>query len=273
MTDATDHLAPALIAWQAEHDGIARANLGAFTTLGRAILAGAYFGLAMVLVTIVASFGDMPFGVTRLLQGVVFVAGVIPIIVAKAELFATPETIVACLSGQAPAGKVLAHEAIVYVGNALGAVVVAVAAFGGIQGRPLAAWAVLTAAADKGSLGFVQAIALGVVCNSLICLAFWLCYDAQSAAGKALAALFPVAAAVAIGFEHSIANLFTFAFAFLAQVFGTGGAAGAVSVHMPASSWPHFLLSNLAPVTLGNLLGASLVGLAFWLTYCRRWKR
>jgi formate transporter len=54
----------------------------------------------------------------------------------------------------------------------------------------------------------VQAIALGALCNALVCLAVWLTYGARSLTDKVLAVVPPIAAFVAAGFEHSVANMY-----------------------------------------------------------------
>jgi formate/nitrite transporter FocA (FNT family) len=57
-------------------------------------------------------------------------------------------------------------------------------------------------------LGFGQAVALGIMCNALVCLAIWLTYAARSVTDKVLAIVFPITAFVAAGFEHSVANMY-----------------------------------------------------------------
>ena len=66
----------------------------------------------------------------------------------------------------------------------------------------------LAIAAAKTDLGFVQAVALGVLCNGLVCLAVWLCYSARTTTDKILSIVPPIAAFVAAGFEHCVANMF-----------------------------------------------------------------
>ena len=94
-----------------------------------------------------------------------------------------------------------------------------------------------------------------MLCNALVCIAVWLCYSARTVADKILAIVPPIAAFVAAGFEHSVANMYFVPF---------GIFAGA------DISWSHFVTANLIPVTIGNIVGGSLmVGSVYWFVYLR----
>src|SRR6185295_5646845 len=107
--------------------------------------------------------------------------------------------------------EVLRSWLLVYIGNFAGALVMV-----GLvllarqhemaQGR--VGLNALAIAESKCRLDPVQAFALGVLCNVLVCLAVWLCYSARSVTDKVLAIAFPITAFLAIGFDHSIANLY-----------------------------------------------------------------
>jgi formate/nitrite transporter len=126
-------------------------------------------------------------------------------------------------------------------------------------------------AAAKLRLDFAQAVALGVLCNVLVCLAVWLALSARTTADRILAIVPPISAFVAAGFEHSIANMYfvplglfirTWDPAFIAS---RGLAADAATL-----SWHGFFLANLLPVTIGNVIGgAGLVAAVYWLVYLR----
>ncbi len=113
-------------------------------------------------------------------------------------------------------------------------------------------------AAAKISLDPSAAVARGMLCNVLVCLAVWLCMGARSVSDKILAILFPITAFVACGFEHSVANMF----------FLPIGLAVAWFAHAPLSFGAAF--ANLALVTVGNVLGGTiLVALVYWFVYLR----
>jgi formate/nitrite transporter len=105
----------------------------------------------------------------------------------------------------------------------------------------------------KVALGFAEAFFRGVLCNILVCLAIWLCFAAHSVASKILAIVLPISAFVALGFEHSVANMYLIPVAMLAGAEGVGMAG---------------LIGNLVPVTLGNIVGGGVfVALVYWLVY------
>jgi formate/nitrite transporter len=99
-----------------------------------------------------------------------------------------------------------------------------------------------------------QAFFRGVLCNALVCLAVWLCFSARDVAGKVLAIVWPISAFVALGFEHSVANMYLIPIGMLAGTeFEIGG-----------------LAHNLVWVTLGNIVGgAGGVALVYWTIYLR----
>jgi formate/nitrite transporter len=117
----------------------------------------------------------------------------------------------------------------------------------------------LVIAQQKTSLGFVEAFVRGAFCNALVCLAVWLTFSARTTTDKVLCVVFPIAAFVAAGFEHSIANMYFVPLGMLQN-----GADVAIT-------WRSFFVGNLLPVTLGNLVGGSLmVGFVYWFVYLRK---
>jgi formate transporter len=127
----------------------------------------------------------------------------------------------------------------------------------------------LEIARAKTALGFVQAVALGVLCNALVCLAVWLCLGARSTTDKILAVVFPISAFVAAGFEHSIANMYFIPIGLLIKTDAAFLAAmGKGAADYASLTWTNFFIVNLLPVTLGNLIGGVvLVGLVYWFVY------
>lgn len=129
----------------------------------------------------------------------------------------------------------------------------------------------LTIASAKTSLGFFQAIALCAFCNALVCLAVWLSYSAHTTTDKILAVIPPIAAFVASGFEHSVANMFFIPMGLLIKT----DHAWVASMHglpdLSQLTWGRFFVHNLLPVTIGNILGgAVMVGAVYWLVYLRK---
>lgn len=260
-----DALMPRAMAEKAETVGAKKAGLGTAETLLLAVLAGAFIGLGAMFATTV-TVGDLPFGVERLLAGIVFSLGLILVVVAGAELFTGNNLIViAAASGRVSLSRVMRNWGLVYAGNLVGAVATAALVVAGSQqdfGEGGVGANMLAIAETKGGLGFGQALALGVLCNALVCLAIWLTYSARTVTDKVLAIVFPISAFVAAGFEHSVANMYFLSVGLFAE--------GKVD-----GDFPHVTLGdalgNLIPVTIGNVFGGSvMVGLVYWLIYLRK---
>jgi formate/nitrite transporter len=242
-----------------------------------ALLAGAFIGLgAMFATTTAAAASSLPYGVARLLVGLTFCLGLILVVVGGAELFTGNNLIVmAWASRRISTWALLRNWLIVYLGNFVGSLGTAVLVFLGrqyIAGAGSVGEAALNIAVGKVNLGFIQALALGVLCNGLVCLAIWLTYSARSVADKILAILFPITAFVAAGFEHSVANMYFIPYALLVKAFDPSFAL-AKAIDLSSLTWGMFFLRNLLPVTLGNILGGSvLVAAIYWFVYLREKK-
>lgn len=277
---SVDALLPADMAAKAEAIGVRKAGLPAGDLFVLALLAGAFIALGALFATVAGtgfSGSGWPMGVQRLLMGLSFCLGLILVVVGGAELFTGNNLIVmAWAGGRVRTTMLLRNWAIVYAGNLVGAVVTAVLVFGGRQytfGGGLTGLQALSMAESKGALGFVQALALGILCNGLVCLAVWLTYSARSTSDKILAILFPITAFVAAGFEHSVANMYFFPYAMMVKAWAPASfweSIGKTAADYPHISWNGFLL-NMLPVTIGNIIGGSLlVGGIYWWVYLRK---
>ncbi|HEY5895596.1 MAG TPA: formate/nitrite transporter family protein [Chthoniobacterales bacterium] len=261
-----DCYSPREVAERVETVGVTKANLPVLSMSALGVLAGGFIGFGALFATIVLSDGALSFGIARVLAGMVFSLGLILVVVAGAELFTGNNLLVmAFVAGRIGAGKLLANFAIVYVANLVGAAglaaLVALAGHGGMNSGALGRTAVAIAAA-KVALPFSEAFFRGVLCNVLVCLAVWLAMAGRSVADKILATVFPIAAFVAAGFEHSVANMYFIPLGiFLKEQFGVGVA--------DSLNWIAFFRS-LIPVTLGNVIGgAGMVGLIYHIIYRR----
>lgn len=285
-----DSLLPAEMATRAEYLGVRKAEMPAFTMFMLAILAGAFISLGAVFATtlavggmpVTAADGDVafttgfPFGVTRLLTGLAFCLGLILVVVGGAELFTGNNLIVmAWASGKVSTGALLRNWGIVYAGNFVGAIATSVLMFFTRQytfGSDSVGIAALRIAVSKCTLDFWQAIALGILCNGLVCLAVWLTYSARTTLDKIAAIIFPITAFVAAGFEHSVANMYFIPIALLVKMFDPEYMArvGEQVAGLDALTWQAFFVGNLIPVTIGNIIGgAVLVAAVYWVVFLR----
>jgi len=275
-----DALIPAAMAAKAEQVGTMKAKLDALSTFMLAVLAGAFIALGAVFATTVTagSAGTLSFGVSKLLGGLVFCLGLILVVVAGAELFTGNNLIVmAWASRLITTRELLRNWLIVYAGNFAGAFGTALLVYLSgqyLNGGGLVGQNALGIAAAKVNLGFLQAVVLGILCNALVCLAVWLTLSARTTTDRILATIFPITAFVAAGFEHSVANMYFVPMGLLIKNGAGAGfwsAIGQTASAYPDLNWGSFLLDNLLPVTLGNIIGGAVfVGAVYWIIYLRR---
>ena len=272
-----DALPPAEMARKAEAVGEAKVGLPVLTTLALSVLAGAFIALGAIFATTIMSNGDtFPYGANRMLGGVAFSLGLILVVVAGAELFTGNNLIVmAWASRRVSTARLLSNWSLVWIGNFAGAIATAGIMYYTRQytfGHGAVGTTALTIANAKTGLGWGQALALGVFCNALVCLAVWLSYGARSVTDKILAVVFPITAFVAAGFEHSVANMYFISIGLFVKHDHTWLASlGSKAPETSNLTWTHFLWGNLVPVTIGNIVGGALmVGAVYWFVYLRR---
>ena len=253
-----DAYGPAQIAKRIEVVGLGKAGMDLVPMLTLGVLAGAFIAFGAMFYTVVVTESGLGLGPGRLLGGLSFCLGLILVVVGGAELFTGNVLIVmGWAHRKVTTAALLRNWGVVYVGNLVGALAMVVlgtwSGFLGLGGDAVGATAVKIAAA-KVALPFDVALVRGILCNALVCLAVWLCFAARSVTDKILAILFPITAFVALGFEHSIANMYFIPMGMLAA--GDLDLAG--------------FLGNLIPVTIGNIFGGGVfVALSYYITYLR----
>ncbi|MDH3663834.1 MAG: formate/nitrite transporter family protein [Alphaproteobacteria bacterium] len=260
VTGPLDAYPPAEIARLVEGVGVKKANLAMVPTLALGVLAGAFIAFGAMLFTLVMTGNDLGFGPGRWLGGIAFSLGLILVVIGGAELFTGNSLIVmAWADRRITTMQILRNWSLVFAANFIGAIgaVLMVHESGVLTlGDGAVAATAMAIAEAKVALGVAEAFWRGVLCNVLVCLAVWLCFAAHSVSSKIIAIIFPISAFVALGFEHSIANMYLIPIAMLSD--GSG------------ISMMDFL-GNLLPVTLGNMVGGGvLVALVYWLIYLRK---
>lgn len=271
-----DAYSPKEIAGRVETIGVAKTNLNFLANFTLSVLAGVFIAFGAALFTLVVHDSKLSFGLTQLIGGLSFCLGLILVVVAGAELFTGNNLLVmAYVSKKITLRKLLESWVIVFLGNFIGALSLTLWVYLSRQwsanGNLVGAKALLIANAKVG-LPFIVAFTRGVLCNALVCLAVWLCMAGRSITDKILSILFPISAFVALGFEHSVANMYFIPMglllknepAVLEAVAAMTGKAGDFT-NLTAQT---FLMNNLLPVTLGNIVGGGLlVGLVYWFVY------
>jgi formate/nitrite transporter len=235
-----------------------------------ALLAGAYIGFGAQLSTAVkVGLADqVGVGAANLVGGAVFSVGLMLVVIGGAELF-TGNTLIAISSCQKKSTftGLLKNWGVVYIGNFVGSIVLVLIVFGGFYAfRDPGAMGTLAlnTANAKVNLGFAEALLRGIACNWLVTLAVWLAASSKDTVGKVFGIFFPIMAFVAMGFEHSIANMYFVPMGiFLKDISGLAGANANLT-------WTGFLGNNLLPVTIGNIIGGVVfVAVLYWYTYLK----
>ena len=269
---------PPEMALACEAAGAAKAGRDAIGLFILGLLAGAFIALGAIFMTVVLTgAGDLPWGIARLAAGLVFSLGLVLVIVGGAELFTGDALmVVAFASRRITIGALLRAWSLVYIGNIAGAIGTVALVFlarhyefgNGAVGRTA-----LTIAAAKAALPTVQLFFLAVLCNVLVCLAVWMSFGARSLTDKVLVIVPPIAAFVAAGFEHSIANLYLLPYGLAIKAWA--GTEFWTSIGQSPAAFPGLgvgaALHNILVATIGNLIGGSLmVGAVYWFVYLRR---
>ena len=240
------------------------------------ILAGAYIAFGALLSTVV-TFDMVPkfgMGFTSLIRGSMFSVGLMLVVIAGGELFTGNNLMVSsALDKGITWGKMLNSWTLVFFANFIGSIImVLIFYYSGIwktgTSPDIIGAAAVNIAYKKISLDFWEALVRGIGCNWLVCLAVWMALSSRQTIGKIFAIFFPIMAFVAIGFEHCIANMY---FIPVGIILNQWAGITTPLVHNPALlNWGSFIVNNLIPVTIGNIIGGGLfVGMSYWSAYLR----
>lgn len=220
--------------------------------------------------------GADTYGLGRALAGAVFTSGLMFVLLAGGELFTGNMLIIgSVLEKKTTVSAMLRNWIIVYLANLIGSLFIVQLIFlSGLlsSGGGLLGGVTIKIAASKVGLTFFQALSLGILCNWLVCLAVWMGYGAKDFVGKMVAVFFPIMLFVTSGFEHCIANMYYIPMGIIAKTIPLYSRQaldlGVGEEGLEVLNWNSFLLSNLVPVTIGNIIGGLVfVGIAYWIVY------
>jgi formate/nitrite transporter len=239
--------------------GTKKANMPAGKIFGLGVLSGCHIGFgAFLMLSVGGACGGLVAagnpGLKMIISGAFGLpVGLFMTLMTGAELFTGNTALVtmATLEGKADAGQLAKSWVTSWVGNLVGSVGFAYLVF---LGGTLASGGVsVPVAMAKTSLSFKQAFVRGILCNWLVCMAVYIASFAKDLTGKMTAIWFIISTFIALGLEHSVANMF---------IIPLGIFSGA------AVTWKSFFLANLLPVTLGNIVGGAVcVAAAMNLAY------
>lgn len=267
-----DDYSPSDMEKRVEAASAAKAKLSLLSLFMLAILAGSFIALGAEFYTLATFDSNLSYGLTKIVGGVAFSLGLILVIVAGAELFTGNNLAMMGFASRIVTYKqLLKNWGVSYIGNFIGSIGLVVLMYftnlWKIKESLLGAKAVLIAL-DKINLTFIEALSRGILCNTLVCLAVWLCFSARTVVSKISAIIFPITAFVASSFEHSIANMYFIPMGIILK--NDPSVVKALYEIDPNTSLNRLnmwgFLGNLLPVTIGNIIGgAVMVAIVYWL--------
>ncbi|MDG3088360.1 formate transporter FocA [Vibrio hannami] len=273
-----DSLLPPQMAERAAEVGVGKATKDPMKSFLLAITAGIHIGIAFVFYTTVTTGSeDLPWGLIRLVGGLGFSLGLILVIITGGELFTSSVlTLVAHASKKITSKNLVVNWMIVYLGNLIGALTlvgIMLVAKQYMFDHGEVGINTMKIAQHKLHHGFFQAVALGIMCNVLVCIGVWMTFSGRSLNDKIMVMILPVAMFVSAGFEHCIANMFQVPMAIGIKTFASPEfwqMTGANPLDFADLTLSNFVLNNLIPVTIGNIIGGGIfVGMGYWLIYLR----
>lgn len=260
----------------ADNAGTYKARKNQWLSFLSAISSGAFIALAFVFYTTTQTglSQDVSWGLAKLVGGLVFSLGLIMVVVMGTELFTSSTmTMVSRVTGKITTAQMLRNWCVVYAGNFVGALfIVALIWFSGQMMVDHGQWGltILKTAQHKIHHQWWEAFSLGMLCNIMVCAAVWMSYAGKTLTDKILIMLLPIGMFVASGFEHSIANMFMIPMGILIAHFGSADfwqQIGISQAQFADIDGYHFVMKNLIPVTLGNLVGGGVcIGLVQYAT-------
>ncbi len=276
MSGDSSILTPSQMARAAEDAAFGKATSHQLKSFLLALTAGGYIALGFVFFTTSQVGADqLPFGVAKVIGGVVFATGLALVVLTGADLFTSSTlTLTARASGRITTWQLLRNWVVVFLGNFIGALTIVVLVYlGKVWEQADGGWGavVLDVSLKKVHHDFLTAFVLGILCNLMVCLAIWAAYSGRTTIDKVVAVTMPIALFVASGFEHSVANMFMVPLGILLKDFAGSEfwtASGLDQAAYADLTWANFLVDNLLPVTLGNIVGGGvMIGVLYWTIF------
>lgn len=210
----------------------------------------------------------------RIICGLLFPFGLGMVMLLGAELFTgNCMIVVSVIEKKAKVAGMLKNWLAVYIGNMIGAMLTAAACVYsgqlGYSGGMLAVYTIKVAVA-KCTLSFGPAVVLGILCNILVCAGVLCSISAKDTTGRIVGAYIPVVFFVLCGFEHSVANMYYIpAGIFASKVPEYALFAAESGYDISSLSWSNFFITNLLPVTIGNIIGGAALVVILWVCHVK----
>ncbi|WP_085537651.1 formate/nitrite transporter family protein [Massilibacteroides vaginae] len=225
------------------------------------IQGGAFIALGSLLSVVVAGgMSTDSIGLIKFAAGALFPVGLIMIIFTGSDLFTSncATLTIPLLRKQIRVGTFLKYLFLSYVLNFVGTQFIAFLLSNHVGLLDKDPWQsyLFHLAENKVNQDFLTVVIKGIGANWLVCLGVWLGCASNDVIGKYIGIWTPIMIFVTLGYEHSIANMF-----FIPAAIYSGA----------DISWTTFILQNLIPSTIGNLIGGGvLIGCLYWFIHIKR---
>lgn len=254
-------------------------------SLGRMILLGIFAGMFIAggaSASSLAMHAISNVGLARLVAGTIFPVGLMMIVLVGGELFTGDcLMIMGCVHGKFSVFKMVKVLIVVYLSNLVGSLLFAGLVYASGQynytNGMLGAFTIKVAL-GKVNLSFGAAVASGILCNIFVCMAVLMATAARDISGKIWGIFFPILTFIVSGYEHCVANMYYIPagiFAAANEAYVTSGVNNAMFAadQLANLNWVNFVVKNLIPVTIGNILGGMVfVGLPLYLIHEKKLK-
>lgn len=247
-------------------------NLSIFKMLILSFLAGVYISIGGEVYTMITQDIKIGTGFSQFFGGSVFSVGLILVIITGAELFTGNNLIlVTILKKEEKIIKLIKNWFFVFIGNLIGSIFYAYLIYiSKIYQFNSYSWGIkaITIANNKVNMNFLEAFSRGILCNILVCLAVLMAIGAKNYISKIFSIYFPIMAFVASGFEHSVANMYFIPIGIFLK--NDINLIKLINIDLSNLNFTNFFIKNLIPVTLGNIVGGSLlIGLLYYFAYLK----
>ncbi|MCF6158948.1 MAG: formate/nitrite transporter family protein [wastewater metagenome] len=274
-----DAYSPSKIATRIGNITIQKVKLSYSSVFLLGALAGIYLGFGAQFSTLVISDSTLHYGFTSLIEGIVYSLGFMLAVIGGAEVFTgNCLGIIGFADKKVTLYELLTNWIVIYIGNLVGSLIMVCWMYETHQweffNNMVGAKALLIAH-KKVNLSFKTAFTCGVLCNALICLAVWLCFNGRSTSDKIISIVFPIGGFVTSGFEQCVSNMYFIPMGVIlrrnSSVVETAEKMTGRILDLSQLTWKGFFINNLLPVTLGNIVGGViLIGIVFWFIYLRQ---
>lgn len=265
-------LQPKELAAHCANVGYGKAHIGTKKMILLAIFAGFFISFGAIGFNTAIATIDSP-SAARVVGACIFPAGLSMVLICGSELFTGNNMTLpmALFYRKISFSSVIRNWVLVFIGNFIGAIFIAGTVYYShilsLYDNELAV-TTMRVAVGKIDHSFIEAVALGILCNMLVCIGVWASFAGSNPAEKIAALFFPVMIFVLGGFEHSIANMYFIPAALFAKAdAGFLAAAQDAGLALDLLTWPHFLIDNLLPVTIGNIIGGVIIALLYALIF------